>query len=193
MQITFLLPPVSRNNLARSRLLDHLRHARDVRHDRMLYCRGRSSMLHAMTSAQYEFRRLLRDFVSPAMRSAGLKGSAGHYQLPNQSCFALIAFQKSKYSTAITVEFTINLKAVSRQIWDRARADMTWLPKIPTANSRYPVAEWSMRIGNLMPGTQDHWWSLRSGQPLDQLAVEVIGTLNDYGLPALRSAVAQAA
>jgi hypothetical protein len=150
-------------------------------------------MLHAMTSAQDEFRRFLRDFVSPAMRSAGLKGSAGNYQLPSQSCLALIAFQKSKYSTANTVEFTINLKAVSRQIWDRARADMTWLPKIPTANSRYPVAEWSMRIGNLMPGTQDHWWSLRSGQPLDQLAVEVIGTLNDYGLPALRSAVAQAA
>lgn len=31
MQITFLLPPVSRINLARNRLLDHLRHARDAR------------------------------------------------------------------------------------------------------------------------------------------------------------------
>lgn len=146
-----------------------------------------------MTSAQDEFRRFLRGIVSPAMRSAGLKGSAGHYQLPSPAWFVLIAFQKSKYSTASTVEFTINLKAMSRQVWDRARANMTWLPKVPTANFRYPVAEWSVRIGHLMPGTQDHWWSLRPGQPLDQLAVEVIGTLNDYGLPALRSAVAQAA
>jgi hypothetical protein len=43
-----------------------------------------------------------------------------------------------------------------------------------------------------MPGTQDRWWSLRPGQRLDQLAAEVTGTLNDYGPPALRSAVAQA-
>jgi hypothetical protein len=49
-----------------------------------------------------------------------------------------------------------------------------------------------VRIGHLMPGTQDHWWSLRPGQPLDQLAVEVIGALKDYGLPGLRSAMAQA-
>ena len=146
-----------------------------------------------MTSAQDEFRRFLRDLVSPAMRSAGLKGSAGHYQMPSPAYFALIGFQKSKYSTASAIEFTINLKAVSRKVWDRAQEDMSWLPKSPTANCRYPVAEWTVRIGQLMPGTQDHWWQLRPGQPLDPLAAEVIGALTGYGLPALRSAVAQTA
>jgi len=96
-----------------------------------------------MASAQDEFRRFLRDVVSPAMRSAGLKGSAGHYRLPSPACFALIGFQKSASSTASAVKFTINLKAVSRQAWERSRADMAWLPQTPTANYRYPVAEWS--------------------------------------------------
>ena len=127
------------------------------------------------------------------MRSAGLKGSAGHYQLPSPAWFALIGFQRSASSTASAVKFTINLKAVSRDAWARARSDMTWLPESPAANFRYPVAEWSVRIGSLMPGAQDHWWWLRPGHPLDALAADVIGALTDYGLPALRSAVDQAA
>ena len=145
-----------------------------------------------MTSAQDEFRGFLRDVVSPAMRSAGLKGSAGHYQLPSPACFALVGFQRSASSTASAVKFTINLKAVSRDVWELARTDMTWLPETPGANARYPVAEWSVRIGSLMPGGQDHWWWLRPGQPLDALAGDVLGTIRDYGLPALRSAVGQA-
>jgi hypothetical protein len=127
------------------------------------------------------------------MLSVGLVGSAGHYQLPSRACFALIGFQRSKYSTASAVQFTINLKAVSKEAWERARADMGWLPQSPTANYRYTVAEWSVRIGSLMPGAQDRWWWLRPGQPLDALAAEVIGALTNYGLPALRSAVDQAA
>jgi hypothetical protein len=145
-----------------------------------------------MTSAQDEFRVLLRDLVSPAMRSAGLKGSAGNYQLPSPAYFALVGFQRSTWSTASAVKFTVNLKAVSREAWKLARADKTWLPESPRANSGYPVAEWWVRIGRVMPGGQDHWWWLRPGQPLEVLAVDVIGALKDYGLPALRSAVGQA-
>jgi Domain of unknown function (DUF4304) len=149
-------------------------------------------MLRCMASAQDEFRGFLRDVVSPAMRSAGFRGSAGHYQLPSPAYFALVGFQRSASSTASAVKFTINLKAVSREIWELARADMTWLPKRPRANNIYPVAEWSERIGNLMPGRQGHWWWLRAGQPLDALAADVTRALRDYGLPALRSAVGQA-
>lgn len=60
------------------------------------------------------------------------------------------------------------------------------------AKHRYPVAEWSPRIGSLMPGGHDHWWWPRPGQELEPLAAEVIGALTDYGLPALQRAVRQA-
>jgi hypothetical protein len=126
------------------------------------------------------------------MRSAGLKGSAGNYRLPSPAYFALVGFQRSTWSTASAIEFTVNLKAVSSEAWRLARAEKTWLPENPTANSRYPVTEWSERIGILMPGGQDHWWRLRPGQPLEALAVNVVGAIKDYGLPALRSAAGQA-
>jgi hypothetical protein len=134
----------------------------------------------------------MRDLVSPAMRSAGLKGSAGQYRLPISDYFALAGFQRSTSSTASSVTFTMNLKVVSVQVWAHARAERTWLPKSPAANLRYPVAEWSARIGSLMPGGQDHWWWLRLGQPLEPLAAEVTGAFVEYGLPALRSATRQA-
>ena len=51
-------------------------------------------MLGRVKSAQDEFRGFLRDLVSPAMRSAGLKGSAGRYYVTSLSCFALVGFQK---------------------------------------------------------------------------------------------------
>ena len=123
-----------------------------------------------MTSAQDEFRKFLGDLVSPAVRAAGLKGSAGNYRLPSSTHFALVGFQRSTSSTASAVKFTINLKAVSHGTWRLARAGRSWLPEIPGANRIYPVAEWQKRIGTLMPAGQDHWWWLRPAQPLDALA-----------------------
>jgi Domain of unknown function (DUF4304) len=149
-------------------------------------------MLRRVVSAQDEFRGFLRDLVSPAMRSAGLRGSAGRYYLPSLSCFAFVGFQKSEWSTGSAVTFTMNLKVVSREVWKLPRVDQTWLPETPAPNTCYLVTEWSPRIGSLMPGGQDHWWGLRPGQQLEPLAVEVIRALTDYGLPALRRAVGQA-
>jgi hypothetical protein len=123
---------------------------------------------------------------------AGLGGSAGRYHLPSLSCFAFVGFQKSEWSTGSAVTFTVNLKVLSREVWKLAREDQGWLPETPAPSTRYPVAEWSPRIGSLMPGGQDHWWRLRPGQSLGPLAAEVIGALTDYGLPALQRAVRQA-
>ena len=75
-------------------------------------------MLGRVVSAQDEFRGVLRDLVSPALRSAGLKGSGGRYQMPSQSCFALVGFQRSHWSTGSAVQFTVNLMVVSREVWN---------------------------------------------------------------------------
>ncbi len=97
-------------------------------------------MLGRVVSAQDEFRGFLRDLVSPAMRSAGLRGSAGRYHLPSPSCFALVGFQKSEWSTGSAVTFTVNLKVVSREVWKltgRIRAGFRRrLPQAPATRSR---------------------------------------------------------
>ena len=62
----------------------------------------------------------------------------------------------------------MNLKVVSREVWKLARVDHSWLPEAPAPNTRYPVAEWSPRIGRLMPSGQDHWWWLRRASSWDR-------------------------
>jgi hypothetical protein len=97
-------------------------------------------MLGAVVSAQDEFRGFLRDLVSPAMRSAGLSGSAGRYYLPSPSCFALVGFQKSEWSTGSAVTFTVNLKVVSREVWNSpgkiGAGFRRRLPQAPATRSR---------------------------------------------------------
>jgi Domain of unknown function (DUF4304) len=73
----------------------------------------------------------VRDLVSPAMRSAGLRGSAGPYYMPSLSCFALVGFQKSTWSTGSAVNFTMNLKVVSREVWSTGIAQLVQAPVRP--------------------------------------------------------------
>jgi hypothetical protein len=70
--------------------------------------------------------------------------TAGRYYMPSLSCFAVLGFQKSTWSTGSAVKFTMNLKVVSREVWNLARVDRSWLPETPAPNARYPVAEWSL-------------------------------------------------
>ena len=93
-------------------------------------------MLGRVVSAQDEFLGFLRDLVSPAMRSAGLRGSAGRYHLSSPSCFAVVGFQKSEWSTGSAV----TLKVVSREVWKltgRISAGFRRrLPQAPATRSR---------------------------------------------------------
>jgi hypothetical protein len=45
----------------------------------------------------------------------------------------------------------MNLKVMSREVWKLARVNKSWPPETPAPNTRYPVAEWSPRIGSLSP------------------------------------------
>jgi hypothetical protein len=97
-----------------------------IKQKRTLHLEGWFGMLERVVSAQDEFRGFLRGLVSPAMRSAGLRGSAGRYYMPSLSCFALVGFQKSTSSTGRAVIFTMNLKVVSREVWKLVRVDKSW-------------------------------------------------------------------
>ena len=120
---------------------------------------------------------MLKEVVAPALRRHNFKGSGGEYLLPDAGAWALVGFQRSDVSSAQAVKFTINLKVVSRSTWDDARHEQTWLPERPKANSRYPVGEWSERIGKLMPDGEDHWWWVRPDDDPSQVGAEVVTAL----------------
>jgi hypothetical protein len=88
-------------------------------------------------------------------------------------------------STAGAVRFTINLRVVAKDVWDRRREQRSYMPARPAPNVGYGPFEWWQRIGRLMPGGQDTWWTLKAGQPGARLAGEVIDVIRAYALPAM--------
>lgn len=134
---------------------------------------------------QETYKELVKDQISPAVRDSGLKGSAGRYQLPSDDHWALVGFQKSAYSDAEHIKFTVNLFVVSRDEWELARADHSFYPEKPTAGTHW-AAGTQTRIGRLMPVGDDHWWDLYPTTSPDQLVDDVVGAIREFALPWMR-------
>ena len=133
---------------------------------------------------------MLRERIAPALRELGFNGSGQVYYLPDAHSWALLGFQKSKYSNAREVAFTINLSAGSKIEWAEARIGREhWMPERPTANTRYGRPLWEARIGRLLSDGQDKWWRLSADGDTAKLDDEVVLTTRDVALPALREHV----
>jgi hypothetical protein len=116
----------------------------------------------------------------------------------------MVGFQKSKWSRAETLEFTVNLKAETKEAWDDVRAEHSYVKDIPPPGLsehewrtvRLEQSPWpqrpsantgfGMRIGWLIPSVRaDHWWVLHAGSG-DQAMREALDAILAFGLPALR-------
>ncbi|GIH22302.1 hypothetical protein Aph01nite_06120 [Acrocarpospora phusangensis] len=94
-----------------------------------------------------------------------------------------MAFQKSAYSTAALLSFTINLSVVSKELWEQQRPGR-WLPERPAPSTFYGQWVWQRRIGQLIPGGSDHWWDV--GTTLDRAVVsDLLDGLRNYAFPAM--------
>jgi hypothetical protein len=134
------------------------------------------------------YKELVKDRISPALRDLGLKGSAGRYHLPSDGHWALIGFQKSAYSNAEHIKFTVNVLVVSREEWDGIRATRSHYPEKPTAGTHWAAGA-QARIGALMPIGEDYWWDLLPSTSTDELSNNVLGTIRDYALPWMRQQI----
>jgi hypothetical protein len=139
------------------------------------------------SSAQRAYRAMLSDQIEPALRELGLEGSGQEYQLPSDTYWALIGFQKScKRSTRKKIVFTVNLLAASRKLWAEKHAeDPDWYPEPPDANV-LRVEFWNARLGMLLPKGEDRWWEVNPDRLTSPIAQDVVAAIREYGLPAMR-------
>jgi hypothetical protein len=135
-----------------------------------------------MTTAQDEYKRMLREEIAPALRRLGLKGSGGNFVLPHPDRYLLIGFQGSSSNTTEAVRFTVNLAVINRNAWEQGW--QPWWGK-PSATTEGPVGTY-MRLGQLMPEQNDVWWGLAPGTDTAALAAEVVQAVEQFGLPGLR-------
>jgi hypothetical protein len=138
--------------------------------------------LSAKEAAQDTFKRMLRTQVAPALREMGFKGSGQHYLMPHGEYWALLGFQRHKYSDAKEVRFTVNVSAGSKAGWSTYRSEHPFLPERPSANMYGGYLAWE-RIGALLPETRDKWWCVRAGAATAGTAEEVLVAIRRYALP----------
>ncbi|HZG03318.1 MAG TPA: DUF4304 domain-containing protein [Streptomyces sp.] len=151
-----------------------------------------------MTTAHEVYDHAVRARIAPFLRGLGFRGSGARYALPSDTVWAQLGLQRSRGNSADEVAFTVNVSVIGRAEWERACAQSPRLlagrpgrpgPARPSPNVHHAVGE-TVRIGSLMPGGRDVWWSFRSGpEPAGELAepvvAEVCAAIGDHALPHL--------
>jgi hypothetical protein len=83
-------------------------------------------------SPQDVYAYMMKTTLAPALRAAGLRGSNGRFELASDTYWAQLGFQKSSYSGADEVRFTMNRSVISRAEWERQKAAKPYLGRQPT-------------------------------------------------------------
>jgi hypothetical protein len=93
--------------------------------------------------------------------------------------WGLIAFQKSKWNTADSIEFTVNLGIFSARLADFFSATET--------RSRPSVwdCHWRQRLGHLSSERRDIWWPINVNTSLEDLGQEIQGIIIKLAVPEL--------
>jgi hypothetical protein len=140
-------------------------------------------------TAQAMYAALVKDVLSPGFRDLGLKGSGGRYALAAPGFWALMSLQKSVYSDATAIQFTVNLLAANMEAWDAARAERPYLPQRPAAGVVYGEPTAWTRIGTLTPEGADKWWRIHAEVDQAEVTAEVLHDVREFALPWLREQV----
>ncbi|MFG3095699.1 DUF4304 domain-containing protein [Streptomyces sp. NPDC048202] len=128
----------------------------------------------------------IRKGVAPELRKLGFVGSGQVFELPDPHVWLLLGIQKSSGSSATRLKFTVNLAAVPKGTWQELLESGANYPSRPSPNKVYGTWAWWSRIGELMPGGQDFWWTVTGDVGHSELAHKVVSACVGYGIPALR-------
>ena len=133
---------------------------------------------------------MLREEIAPRLRSLGFKGSGQSFSLPSESHWAIVGFQKSRFSDARSVSFTVNVTVVGRNEWETAHAKCRGLSARPAPNTGLPPISapsgyWHERIGFLIPGNRDRWWNVAAQADTSEIAEAVVADIRDVAIPAM--------
>lgn len=144
-------------------------------------------------TALEEFTVLVKEHLGPSLRGLGWKGSGASWVRPHPTHWVLLGWQKSRDSNRASVEFTCNLLAIAKDVWDAENIPRGRRPDRPSTATSWFVG-WEERLGNLIPGSGgDRWWFVRPGDDLAGIAREVMGAVTTYGLPAVDRELVRAA
>jgi hypothetical protein len=124
--------------------------------------------VNVAVTAQEAYRRMLREYVAPALRELGFRRgpSPGAFRLETAAHACEVRFIKSRYSTTQEVHFWADLH---------------------TSDLKTEFVYWKWQLHSLAP--ELIWWALEAGEPVEPVASDVLRVFRGYGWPAIQAAL----
>jgi hypothetical protein len=120
---------------------------------------------------------VVQNAVTTILKVHDYHGSSGIFLRHFPEVDHLVSLQKSGTSTSGCIRITVNLG-----VWVMALAPIRdGIPDKPDVWS----AHWRQRLGGLMPGQQDTWWTATTDAEAMQVGREIADAIEQYGLPEL--------
>ncbi|MEJ7569366.1 MAG: DUF4304 domain-containing protein [Gaiellaceae bacterium] len=136
---------------------------------------------------------MVRDELAPRLRDIGFVGSGQTYTLPDTDAWLMIGLQRSKWSDATAVDFTLNLTVALKSLWtERHEERPDFYPRRPGANTDYGDVMWQDRISSVLrdegllgASEPEKWWRVQAGEPTEAVTADVLKVVGSYALPAI--------
>ena len=138
-------------------------------------------------SGQDAYKVLVNDYLSPAFKARGFKGSAGRYELPTVTHWSLLELQKSQFSDKTHLTFTANLFVVRRDQWQQKSKRVSIFGLEPRPG-HFRDFDYEARLGMLAsPDDLDHWYGLSKDTDIEFLAETFLADLDGFGIPWMKA------
>lgn len=138
-------------------------------------------------TTQDAYRVLVNEYLSPALRELGFKGSGGKYRMPSDTHLALLELQKSAFGDRNEMTFTANLFVVPRDSWQPTGKQINIYGLRPKSGTVRDGSEHA-RLGVLAAAdNRDRWWPLKPNTDLAAVAASFLADLEHVGLPWMKA------
>ena len=134
-------------------------------------------------TAQECLRLLIAKDLQLVLKVHGFRKKALNFYRRAGGNFAVVQFQKSRTSSAMSVDFTINLGVFSACV-QQGLAPILWVPSVEDVPTE-PDCHLRRRIGLLLPEHQDVWWNVREDTDRGKLGATLVSLLEKYAFPFL--------
>jgi hypothetical protein len=126
-----------------------------------------------------KFKEFVDNF-SVVLKEKGFTKNGYNYRLPQSDNIALINIQKSIDRVPGVTKFTLNIGIYFNTLFYFRTGEIVQKPIINDC-------QWSLRIGNLLPISQDYWWVVNNHSDMQIITDEVIQIFNTSIYPSIIS------
>lgn len=142
-------------------------------------------------TAQQLYTAVMRDSIAPALRAMAFTGSNGRFELPDARAWALVGFQKDRYSTAALVRFCVNLSVIDKGVWGIKRTTLGF-PEKPSHSTHYGPWFATARLAPDTPDFHGHkWWTLAADRDPQPVIDDLLDDFRRYGITWLQAELAR--